>query len=369
MRSLLVTGGAGFIGSNFVRYWREQHADDRIVVLDALTYAGNPRNLDGLSGPLFRFVQGNIRDRALVEELLRDAAVDTLVHFAAETHVDRSIASVDAFLDTNVLGTQALLAAACKVWLVERSVPAHRFHHVSTDEVYGSLGAQDAPFDEAAPYAPNSPYAASKAASDHLVRACHRTFGLSVTTSNSSNNYGPRQFPEKLIPLCLTNLLLGMPLPIYGDGGNVRDWLHVSDHCRGIELVLERGRTGEVYNFGGRAECDNLSLINRLCAIVDRAFAARADLAGRFPDAPPSRAMPSASLITFVEDRAGHDWRYAIDGSKAQRELGFEPLRGLQQGLEETVDWYLGNESWWRAVLDGSYQVGAGVPAPHPHGP
>jgi dTDP-glucose 4,6-dehydratase len=349
---LLVTGGAGFIGVNFVRYWRAEHPDDAVTVLDALTYAGNRASLDGVDAD---FVHGDIGDTALVETLLRERGIDTLVHFAAESHVDRSIHGPDAFIETNILGTHSLLKAARKVWLAGSAIP-HRFHHVSTDEVYGSLGPDDPAFSETTPYAPNSPYSASKAASDHLVRAYHHTYGLSVTTSNCSNNYGPYQFPEKLIPLFLINALHGRPLPIYGDGMQVRDWLHVEDHCRGIAAVLARGRVGETYNIGGGAELPNLTVIDTLCAAVDAAFAADPSLGLRFPDAPAARGVATASLKTTVTDRPGHDRRYAIDERRARDELGYAPQRSFAQGFAATLDWYLANEPWWRAVLDGSYR-------------
>jgi len=352
---LLVTGGAGFIGANFVRYWRERHPADRIVVLDALTYAGNRASLDGVAD--VEFVHGDIRDGALVERLLRDRALDTLVHFAAESHVDRSISGPDAFVDTNVVGTHELLKAARAVWLDTGSGRPHRFHHVSTDEVYGTLAPEDPAFSEDTPYAPNSPYAASKAASDHLVRAYHHTYGLQVTTSNCSNNYGPRQFPEKLIPLFLLNALHGRDLPIYGDGMQVRDWLYVEDHCRGIELVLEAGKVGRCYNVGGGAELANLTVIDTLCATIDRAFADDPELARRFPDAPPARGRPCASLKTHVTDRPGHDRRYAIDASRIGGELGYAPARPFEAHFAATLHWYLDNESWWRAILDGSYRA------------
>lgn len=351
MAELLVTGGAGFIGANFVRHWRARHPGDGIVVLDALTYAGNRASLDGVAD--VTFVQGDIRDAALAERLLRDHAIDTLVHFAAESHVDRSILGPGAFVETNVLGTHVLLEAARTVWLDEGSGRPHRFHHVSTDEVYGSLGLDDAPFTETTPYAPNSPYAASKAASDHLVRASHRTFGLQVTSSHCSNNYGPYQFPEKLIPRLLINALHGQPLPIYGDGLNRRDWLHVEDHCRGIELTLNRGTVGETYNIGGGVELENLTLVDALCGLLDRAFAERPDLARRYPDAPAARGEPTATLIRHVTDRLGHDRRYAIDASKAEAHLGYAPTRGFEEGLVDTVEWYLANEAWWRATGEG----------------
>ncbi|MCT2557809.1 dTDP-glucose 4,6-dehydratase [Tsuneonella sp. YG55] len=349
MAHLLVTGGAGFIGANFVRYWRAAHPDDTVDVLDLLTYAGNPANLDGLDG--VDLVVGDIRNTALVEDLLESRSIDTLVHFAAESHVDRSISGPDAFIDTNVVGTHSLLKAARKVWLDAGGGRPHRFHHVSTDEVYGSLGPDDPAFSETTPYAPNSPYSASKAASDHLVRAYHHTYGLAVTTSNCSNNYGPYQFPEKLIPLFLINCLHGRPLPIYGDGMNVRDWLHVEDHCRGIERVLEAGRIGETYNIGGGQELPNMAVIDRICATVDVAFATNPDLASRFPDAPAAHGEPTASLKAFVTDRAGHDRRYAIDETKARDELGYGPERSFEDGLAQTLDWYLANEDWWRPLL------------------
>ena len=348
MADILVTGGAGFIGGNFVHYWAERHPDDRIVVLDALTYAGNRSTIADVDQA--ELVEGDIRDTSLVERLLRDRDVDTIVHFAAESHVDRSITGPDAFIDTNILGTNSLLKAARKVWLDEKSGRDHRFHHISTDEVYGSLGPDDPAFSETTPYAPNSPYSASKAASDHLVRAYHHTYGLNVTTSNCSNNYGPYQYPEKLIPLFLLNALHGRDLPIYGDGMNVRDWLHVEDHCRGIAACLDKGVPGETYNIGGGAELPNLTVIERICAEVDRAFAEDPTLARRFPDAPAAKGQPTETLKTFVTDRAGHDRRYAIDETKARKELAYTPSRGFEEGLSQTLRWYLDNENWWRPL-------------------
>jgi len=357
MRRLLVTGGAGFIGSNFVHHWLKEHAGDRVVVLDALTYAGNMRNLESVQQHAeFRFMRGDIADTGLVEKLLREETVDTIVHFAAESHVDRSIHGPDAFVQTNVIGTHSLLKAARKVWLDEKSVPHHRFHHVSTDEVYGSLSLTDPAFNETTPYAPNSPYSASKAASDHLVRAYHHTYGLNVTTSNCSNNYGPYHFPEKLIPLMIVNILQGKPLPIYGDGQNIRDWLHVSDHCRGIALVINKGVNGAVYNIGGGAEATNLSLVTGLCAVADEFFQRDKSLKERFPLSPSSSSKSSSTLLTYVKDRPGHDRRYAIDCAKIERELGYRALVSLDAGLRDTFDWYLNNESWWRGVMDGSYR-------------
>jgi dTDP-glucose 4,6-dehydratase len=346
MRRLLVTGGAGFIGCNFVHHWLSAHAGDRLVVLDALTYAGNRQSLAALDSNCgFRFAHGNICNTGLVEQLLREERIDTIVHFAAETHVDRSITGPAAFIETNIVGTHSLLEAARKVWLDERAVDHHRFHHVSTDEVYGSLGPDDQPFREDTPYAPNSPYSASKASSDHLVRSYHHTYGLQVTTSNCSNNYGPYHFPEKLIPLVIVNILHGKPLPVYGDGRNVRDWLHVTDHCRAIELILEKGRCGEVYNVGGRAETENLHLVHALCAVAEEVFAARPELATLFPQCPQTKI---AGLIRFVTDRPGHDRRYAIDCAKIEQQLGFSQRVTLAQGLRDTFCWFVDNSAWWR---------------------
>ena len=355
MRSLLVTGGAGFIGANFVHYWLARHPGDRVVVLDALTYAGNRASLEGAAG-LHAFVHGDIRDGELVERLLREHEIGTIVHFAAESHVDRSIEGPDAFLETNVHGTHVLLKAARRVWLQPGWGGEVRFHHVSTDEVYGSLGADDPAFSERTPYAPNSPYAASKAASDHLVRAYHHTYGLPVTTSNCSNNYGPYQFPEKLVPLMLLHALLGKPLPVYGDGLNVRDWLYVEDHCRAIDRILSDGRVGETYNVGGHSERRNLDIVGLLGRLVDEAFAADPSLAERFPRAPAAEGRPTSELITFVADRPGHDRRYAIDAAKIERELGFLPAETFETGIRKTLRWYLEHESWWRAVMSGSYR-------------
>jgi dTDP-glucose 4,6-dehydratase len=354
MAKLLVTGGAGFIGANFVRYWRERHPDDEVTVLDALTYAGNRANLDDVDA--IEFVRADIRDHDKIVALLADRGVDTLVHFAAESHVDRSIHGPDAFIDTNVIGTHSLLKAAKKVWLDERGGRPHRFHHVSTDEVYGSLGPSDPAFTENTPYAPNSPYSASKAGSDHLVRAYTHTYGLQTTTSNCSNNYGPYQFPEKLIPLFLINALHGRNLPIYGDGMQVRDWLYVEDHCRGIELVIEKGRVGETYNIGGGEELPNMAVIDTICSAIDAAFAADPMLASRFPNAPAAKGRKTASLKTFVTDRPGHDRRYAINETKARNELGYRAAHGFTERFAQTLRWYLDNESWWRAVLSGDYR-------------
>jgi len=341
---LLITGGAGFIGANFIHYWLERHPGDRLVVLDALTYAGKLSNLHSVPDrPEFRFVQGNICHTTLVEQLLSEERVDTIVHFAAETHVDRSIEGPDAFIESNVVGTHSMLKAARLVWLEQHTVPQHRFHHVSTDEVYGSLGPSDPPFSESTPYAPNSPYSASKAASDHLVRAYHHTYGLQTTISNCSNNYGPYQYAEKLIPLMISQLVAGKPLPVYGDGRNIRDWLHVEDHCRGIDTVLRRGRPGDAYNIGGRSECENIHLVQTLCQIVDEHLISSRSQRIRFPNAAVCKGRQSRDLIEFVRDRPGHDRRYAIDSSKIERECEFRAQIALEAGLRSTVNWYLAN--------------------------
>jgi dTDP-glucose 4,6-dehydratase len=356
--TMLVTGGAGFIGANFVQYWLDAHPDDRVIVLDALTYAGNRANLQPVERRAgFELVHGDICDGDSARKLIGEREVSTIVHFAAESHVDRSIVGPEEFLRTNVLGTQSLLQAAWAVWMQDGTASGQvRFHHISTDEVYGSLGPDDPAFSERTPYAPNSPYAASKAASDHLVRAYHHTYGLPVTTSNCSNNYGPYQFPEKLIPLMIVNALEGKRLPVYGDGGNVRDWLYVTDHCRAIERVLRDGRVGETYNVGGRNEWRNVDVVHLLCGLLDEAFAADPSLASRFPASPAATGRPVSELVTFVKDRPGHDRRYAVDTAKLERELGFTPRESFETGLRKTVAWYLEHEAWWRGVMDGSYQ-------------
>jgi dTDP-glucose 4,6-dehydratase len=352
MSNLLITGGAGFIGANFVNYRLAAHPDDKIVVLDALTYAGNMANLASAKGyPGFHFVHGSINDEELVIQLLKEHCLDTIVNFAAESHVDRSIQGPDLFVETNIVGTHTLLKAARKVWLDESySGRPHRFHHVSTDEVYGSLGKHEPPFSETTPYAPNSPYSASKASSDHLVRSYHHTYGLQVTTSCCSNNYGPFQFPEKLIPLVFVNILTGTSIPVYGDGLNIRDWLYVEDHCRGIDLVLAQGSPGEVYNLGGNNEWANIDIIRLICRMLDERFADSEDPAARYPDAPPAKGKKAESLITFVTDRPGHDRRYAIDAGKSRIEIGYEPAESFHSGISRTIDWYFKNEAWWREV-------------------
>lgn len=343
-KTWLVTGGAGFIGANFVLSTLAQRGVS-IVNLDALTYAGNLDSLTTVErDPAYCFIQGSIGDRERVGQLLREHRPSAIVNFAAESHVDRSIEGPAAFIETNVVGTLNLLECALAYWrsLEAAERAAFRFLHVSTDEVYGSLGSSGR-FTESTPYAPNSPYSASKAASDHLVRAFHHTYGLPTLTTNCSNNYGPRQFPEKLVPLIIQKALLGQSLPVYGDGRNVRDWLYVEDHCEAIRAVLERGRCGEVYNVGGDAERENLSVVTRICDLLD----ARQPLGD-------GRAR--RELITFVADRPGHDRRYAIDASKIQGELGWAPRHSFESGIESTLDWYLANQDWCARIRDGRYR-------------
>jgi dTDP-glucose 4,6-dehydratase len=343
--NILVTGGAGFIGSNFVLQWLRD-AGASVVNLDLLTYAGNAGNLAALEGDSrYRLVRGDICDADLVAGLLRDHRPRAIVHFAAESHVDRSIADPGAFIRTNVQGTFTLLEQAKLFWTALDDADRHafRFLHVSTDEVYGSLGPGDPAFSESTAYAPNSPYAASKAASDHLVRAYHHTYGLPVITTNCSNNYGPFQFPEKLIPLMILNALEGKPLPVYGNGSNVRDWLHVEDHCAAIRIALARGRVGETYNIGGNSERKNLDVVAAICDLVDELR----------PDA---QLGPRRKLITFVGDRPGHDLRYAINASKIAQELRWKPALQFEDGLRKTVAWYLEHGSWIESVRTGAYR-------------
>ncbi len=356
--NVLVTGGAGFIGANFVRHWLETTHDGKVVVFDALTYAGKIENLEGLeSNPRYVFVRGDICDEGAVRAALDQHQIDTLVHFAAESHVDRSILGPDDFIRTNVVGTHVLLKVAKSLWIGAGNNRPHRFHHVSTDEVYGSLKPEDPAFHESTPYAPNSPYSASKAGSDHLVRAYHETYGLDTTITNCSNNYGPYQFPEKLIPLIIINILMGKALPIYGDGRQIRDWLHVQDHCKAIALALTLGVPGQVYNVGGNSETANIDIVRTLCGLVDRHLATNPELKQVFPGAPAAEGKPSELLITFVRDRPGHDRRYAIDYRKAERELGYSPGRNLTQGLKETLEWYLTHTGWWQALLGREYSA------------
>jgi dTDP-glucose 4,6-dehydratase len=351
-RNLFITGGAGFIGSNFVHHWLSNTSEGRVVVFDALTYAGNIANLEGLDrNRRFVFVRGDICDEAVVRALLEQHEIDTLVHFAAESHVDRSILGPDEFIRTNVVGTHTLLKVAKALWIDQKTVAAHRFHHVSTDEVYGSLTPEAAPFHEQSPYAPNSPYSASKAASDHLVRAYHETYGLDTTVTNCSNNYGPYHFPEKLIPLTIVNILMGKPLPVYGDGLQVRDWLHVEDHCAAIRLVLANGEPGEVYNIGGNGETTNIHIVRTLCELVDQHLIDHPECRGTFPGSPIYGGKQAAGMISHVRDRLGHDRRYAVNYSKAARTFGYAPVRDLKNGLALTVDWYLRNVEWWQQLL------------------
>lgn len=339
MRKLLVTGGAGFIGANFVHFWLKQHSHDRVLVLDALTYAGNRLNLqDVVQDERFHFIHGDICDEQRVAGILRNENIDTIVHFAAESHVDRSIDGPDAFVHTNIVGTHALLKAAQSVWLGKQEMDREvRFHHVSTDEVYGSLGPQDPGFTERTPYDPSSPYSASKASADHWVRAYHRTFGLPVTITNCSNNYGPYQFPEKLIPVIILNALAGHAIPVYGDGQNIRDWLYVTDHCRAIEAVIEHGKIGETYNVGGNCERTNIEIVRAICRLLD-------------VKRPEAVHRPHAALIQFVKDRPGHDRRYAIDSTRLTNELEWQPLENFESGLEKTIDWYLAHLDWCETV-------------------
>jgi dTDP-glucose 4,6-dehydratase len=340
---ILVTGGAGFIGSNFVLQWLRDEQEP-LVNLDKLTYAGNPQNLVTVAeNPRHRFLRGDIADHELVRRLLAEHRPRAVVHFAAESHVDRSIHGPEDFIQTNIVGTFRLLDEVRGYWgaLSGNERAAFRFLHVSTDEVYGSLSMDDPAFTESTPYAPNSPYSASKAASDHLVRAYHHTYGLPTLTTNCSNNYGPYQFPEKLIPLMILNGLAGKDLPVYGDGRNVRDWLYVEDHCRAIRVVLSHGRAGEVYNIGGECEMANLDVVKTICAMLD--------------DIHPSR-KPHSALIKYVTDRPGHDRRYAMDIRKIRGELGWRPRESFETGIRKTVDWYLANRPWVEGVQSGAYK-------------
>ena len=344
-KSILVTGGAGFIGSNFVLQWLANEKDS-VINLDKLTYAGNPGNLQRVKDDArYEFVQGDICDRNLVSNLLKRWQPRAIVHFAAESHVDRSIHGPDDFVRTNVNGTFSLLEETRAYWpqLSSEEKSAFRFLHVSTDEVYGSLGPNDRGFNETTAYAPNSPYSASKAGSDHLVRAYHHTYGLPTLTTNCSNNYGPFQFPEKLIPLTILHALQGKPIPVYGDGKNVRDWLYVEDHCEAIRTVIAKGRVGETYNIGGNNEKQNLEIVRSICAILDRLR-------------PNDPTVPHEKLLTYVQDRPGHDRRYAIDARKIEAELGWLPKETFESGIQKTVEWYLANDAWIQSVTSGRYR-------------
>ncbi|MDF1555814.1 MAG: dTDP-glucose 4,6-dehydratase [Deferrisomatales bacterium] len=348
MKTILLTGGCGFIGSNFVRMALARFPDCRVVNLDKLTYAGNPTNLAGLEAePRYRFVHGDICDQALVDGLFSEEGFDAVVHFAAESHVDRSIEGPGEFIRTNITGTFTLLEATRRAWLAatkdQSPIANHRFVHVSTDEVYGSLG-DTGHFTEETPYDPRSPYSASKASSDHLARAYQHTYGLPVLVTNCSNNYGPYQFPEKLIPLIINNAYTGKELPVYGDGKNVRDWLFVEDHCEALLTVLEKGTPGETYNIGGNNERQNIEIVHTVCDLLDQRC-------GTLPGGQDRR-----SLIIFVKDRPGHDRRYAIDAAKIRDELGWKPTVTFEEGIRRTIDWYLANEEWMASVVDGSYR-------------
>jgi dTDP-glucose 4,6-dehydratase len=357
MQSVLITGGAGFIGQNLVHAWRVARPDDQLLVVDAMTYAANVRSLEPLiADRSIAFVKGDIRDAVLMRRLFEEHKFTRVAHLAAESHVDRSIVDPEAFLQTNVLGTFTLLKTALDAWRAAGTLDRSRFLHVSTDEVYGSLEFDDRAFSEASPYRPNSPYAASKAASDHLVRAFMSTYGMPVLITNCSNNYGPYQHPEKLIPLMIIHGLEGESLPIYGDGSNVRDWLHVSDHCDALMAVIEHGRIGETYNVGGGNERTNRDVVGLICDTIDHAFVANAGLASRFPSCPAAAGHSCRSLITYVTDRPGHDHRYAIDAAKLAGELDKRCSVGFEAGLEQTVRWYLDQENWWRDVTSGAYR-------------
>ncbi|WP_286233237.1 dTDP-glucose 4,6-dehydratase [Thalassotalea sediminis] len=352
-KSILITGGAGFIGANFVHYWHNKYPQDTLIIYDVLTYAGNLTSINDLidEGKVY-FVKGDIADRANVESVMQTYDVCTIVNFAAESHVDRSINGATDFIQTNIVGTFQLLEAAKNVWLAgDNKENEYRFHHVSTDEVYGSLTSLEPAFTEKHQYQPNSPYSASKAASDHLVRAYHHTYGLNVTTSNCSNNYGPYHYPEKLIPLVITNILHDRPLPVYGDGQQVRDWLHVVDHCRGIEAILQHGKIAETYNIGGENEWQNIDIVKLICQIMNDKISGSEQYQQLFPCALKAKLSCSEALISYVEDRPGHDVRYAIDNSKIKKELGFQVNTSFKQGLEQTIDWYLNNTSWWMPLI------------------
>ena len=358
MNHILITGGAGFIGQNLVRAWRTARPDDRLVIVDAMTYAANIRGIESMiENRSILFAKGDVGDSALMQRLFKEYNFSHVMHLAAESHVDRSIINPETFLQTNVLGTYTLLKVALDHWRESSSLEHARFLHISTDEVYGSLGSTDSAFTETSAYRPNSPYAASKASSDHLVRAFVATYGMPAIITNCSNNYGPYQHPEKLIPLMIIHALEGKPLPVYGDGSNVRDWLHVSDHCNALISVIDRGRLGETYNIGGGNERSNRDVVGLICDTIDRAFENGANLAARFPCCPAASGKSCRTLIAYVTDRPGHDHRYAIDASKLSTELGCRCSVAFEDGLVQTVRWYLCQENWWRDVISGAYQA------------
>jgi len=337
--TLLITGGAGFIGTNFVRYWQKHYPQERIIILDALTYAGNYQNIADLVCDNLLFIKGCITDSDLVLNVLNQYQVSKVIHFAAESHVDRSILEPDIFIKTNILGTHTLLKAVLSV-MAAKNNKIH-FHHISTDEVYGSLNESDPEFTELSRFEPNSPYSASKAASDHFVRAYNVTYGLPITISHCSNNYGPFQNQEKMIPLIINNILEGLPLPIYGNGQNIRDWLYVEDHCVAIDKILSKGKIGETYNIGGGTEINNLDLVHNICTLIEQIFIENSDFKKIFPKAPCSTSKKNKNLITFVTDRKGHDFRYAINGSKIKNKLGFFATYSLEDGLKNTIQWFI----------------------------
>lgn len=349
--NLLITGGAGFIGANFVFHWAKNYPNDNIIVVDALTYAGNKDTLTSLiDDNRISFYHLDICQQQQVSKLMSEHNINIIVNFAAESHVDRSISGPDAFVETNVNGTHSLLKAAKQNWL-DKPVANHRFHHISTDEVYGTLTADQAAFTEQNQYLPNSPYAASKAASDHLVRAYHETYGLNTSISNCSNNYGPYHFPEKLIPLTITNILHNKAIPVYGDGKQIRDWLHVEDHCKAIELIINNGQTGQTYNVGGNNEQFNIDIVTAICKLLEQKFADDPTLSIQYPGAKNAIAGQAQALITHVEDRLGHDRRYAVNAEKIKQTLSFSPNEDFSKLLNNTVDWYLANQQWWAPLL------------------
>lgn len=340
-RKVLITGGAGFIGSNFIHYILENEPDWKIFNLDALTYAGHLENLDGIKNDHYEFIHGDICDQNLILKILESNKIDTVVHFAAESHVDRSIEGPGQFIQTNIVGTYSLLESARKVWGEKKDFQNKRFHHISTDEVFGMLKLEDPAFTENNPYLPNSPYAASKASSDHLVRAYNHTYGLPITITNCSNNYGPYQYPEKLIPLIILNAVNGLSLPIYGDGMQIRDWLYVEDHCNAITKIINKGKVGQTYNVGGENQYPNIKIVKMICQLLDQYL-------------PESPYKPHEQLITFVKDRPGHDFRYDMDISKIKSDLNWTPKNSLETGLERTVKWYLQNRDWIEKVTGNS---------------